>query len=132
MSLKNKKIVRWVLSLLIIISAVFGIVKLNWSSLSTSMPVDTTVETDWVKGNQSPNVVLIEYSDFQCPACKTYYSTVRQLMEELGDKIQLVYRHFPLRNIHKNAQMAGQAAEAAGKQNKLFRQPGSIEGIYSC
>ena len=77
-------------------------------------------ETDWIKGATSSAVVLIEYSDFQCPACQAYFPALKQLAEEFGDQITFVYRHFPLRQIHFNAEAAARAAEAAGRQGKFW------------
>jgi protein-disulfide isomerase len=75
---------------------------------------------DNVKGNASSSVVVIEYSDFECPACKTYYLIMRQLITEFGDKAAFVYRYFPLVEIHANAELAAQAAQAAAKQGKFW------------
>lgn len=75
---------------------------------------------DNVKGNKDAKVVLMEYSDFQCPACKSYYPIIRQLVTEFGGEIAFVYRHFPLTSIHPNAEFAARAAEAAGKQGKFW------------
>jgi len=80
-------------------------------------PVD---ETDWVKGNAESAVTLIEYSDFQCPACRTYFPIVKQINEEFGDQIRFVYRHFPLIQVHPNAAFAARAANAAGNQGKFW------------
>ena len=71
-------------------------------------------------GTSTPSVVIIEYSDFQCPACRSYYPIARQIIEEYGDKITFAYRHFPLISIHANAEFAARAAEAAGKQGKFW------------
>lgn len=94
----------------------------NPSAGTNGSPVSSAALTasDWVKGNKDARVVLIEYSDFQCPACRTYYPVVKQLTAELGDRVAFVYRHFPLRSIHANAEMAARAAEAAGKQEKFW------------
>ena len=62
----------------------------------------------------------MEYSDFQCPACRAYYLVVREVMAEFGSQVALVYRHFPLINIHPNAELAARAAEAAGQQGKFW------------
>ncbi len=72
------------------------------------------------KGAENPVVTLVEYSDFQCPACAAYAPVVAQLIAEFSDSLALVYRHFPLRAIHPNAEMAGRAAEAAAKQGAFF------------
>ncbi len=76
--------------------------------------------TDNVKGSKDAKIVLVEYSDFQCPACGTYYPLVKQIALDYKDSIAVVSRNFPLRSNHKNAQMASQAAEAAGKQGKYW------------
>jgi protein-disulfide isomerase len=75
---------------------------------------------DNVKGNASSSVIVIEYSDFQCPACRSYYPIMRELTTEFGDRVAFVYRHFPLTEIHKNAEAAARAAQAAGKQGKFW------------
>ena len=75
--------------------------------------------SDQVKGNQESKIELIEYSDFQCPACGAYYPYLKQITKEFSEQIRFVYRHFPLKQ-HKNAELAGRAAEAAGKQNKFW------------
>ena len=53
-----------------------------------------------VKGNAEAEVTLVEYSDFQCPACAQFYPYVKDIMNEYGDDIRFEYRHFPLINIH--------------------------------
>lgn len=75
---------------------------------------------DNIKGNRDSKVILIEYSDFECPACRTYYPVLREIYTEFGDRIAFVYRHFPLTSIHANADFAARAAEAAGKQDKFW------------
>jgi protein-disulfide isomerase len=78
------------------------------------------LKNEQIKGNQSAPVTLVEYSDFQCPACGAFYPVVKRLLEEYGDKIKFIYRHFPLRQIHANADLAARAAEAAGQQGKFW------------
>lgn len=73
-----------------------------------------------IKGNPEAQVTLVEYSDFQCPACASYYPMVKQLADEYKDQIRIVYRHYPLRSIHPNADLAGRAAEAAADQGKFW------------
>ena len=75
---------------------------------------------DHVKGNASSTVILIEYSDFQCPACRTYYPILLELAQTYGDRIAFVYRHYPLKSIHVNADPAAWASEAAGNQGKFW------------
>ncbi|MBI5452425.1 thioredoxin domain-containing protein, partial [Candidatus Gottesmanbacteria bacterium] len=69
--------------------------------------------------DKDAKAVLVEYSDFQCPACAFYYSMVNSLEREIGKKMLFVYRHYPLTQ-HKNARLAAAAAEAAGLQGKFW------------
>lgn len=77
------------------------------------------VGSDWTKGSQEYEVTLLEYGDFQCPACASYFPMVKQLLEEYPEELRVVYRHFPLPS-HKNAYAAALAAEAAGDQGKFW------------
>lgn len=76
-------------------------------------------EADHVKGARNSSVTLVEYADFQCPACAAYYPLVSQLAEEYQDKIAIVVRNYPL-PMHKNAEAAARAAEAAARQDKYW------------
>jgi len=109
----------WIGGIIVVLIAlmVWGV---RGTSVSTSFDVGTISQGDNVKGNASSTVVLIEYSDFQCPACRTYYGVTRQIMAEFGGDIALVYRYFPLTGLHANAEFAARAAEAAGKQDKFW------------
>ncbi|MCA9329294.1 thioredoxin domain-containing protein [Candidatus Saccharibacteria bacterium] len=71
-------------------------------------------------GSNSKNVTLIEYGDFQCPACGSYYPIIKQLKEKYADDIQFQFRNFPLSQIHPNARFASRAAQAAANQNKFW------------
>ncbi len=66
--------------------------------------------SDHIRGNADAKVTLVEYSDFECPFCKSFTPTLSQLMKTYGDKIRLVYRHFPL-TFHANAQKEAEASE---------------------
>lgn len=87
---------------------------------TTNLEIDLTGGSDWIRGNGEAQAVVVEYSDFQCPACAAYEPVVDRMLEELGDQVVLVYRHYPLTSIHKNAQLTAQAAEAAGLQGKFW------------
>lgn len=71
-------------------------------------------------GAGNKKVTLVEYGDFQCPACKSFYPVVKQIKETYGDDIKFQFMHFPLTQIHPNAMVSSRAAEAAGKQGKFF------------
>lgn len=76
--------------------------------------------SNYTQGAGNKNVTLVEYGDFQCPACKQYFPLVKQVKEAYGDDITFQFRHFPLTQIHQNAMAAHRAAEAAGRQGKFF------------
>lgn len=76
--------------------------------------------SDHVKGKLDSKVTLVEYGDFQCPVCGSYYPTVEQLTEKYKDKIKFQFRNLPLSQVHQNAFAAARAAEAAGEQGKYW------------
>lgn len=80
----------------------------------------TSQTTNHVKWAEDSSVTLVEYGDFQCPACKSYAPLISQLESTHGDKVKFQFRHYPLVQIHPNAFLASRAAEAAGKQGKFF------------
>ena len=75
--------------------------------------------TDHSRGPIDAPVTLIEYSDFQCPACETYYHIVKRLLDESSTTIRFAYRHFPLSQ-HANAVPSALASEVAGVQGKFW------------
>ena len=75
---------------------------------------------DLSEGNPKAKVTLIEYADFQCPACAAYHSIVNQIISNYGNKLFYVYRMFPLSSAHQNAIISAQAAYAAYKQKAFF------------
>lgn len=71
------------------------------------------------KGSENPTVRLVEFSDFQCPACQSFQPAINEVLSLYGEEVQLEYRHFPL-PFHQFAQQAAVAAEAAGQQGEFF------------
>ena len=82
--------------------------------------VAPVTDADHIRGNKNAKVTLLEYSDFECPFCGRHLPTITQLLEQYGDDIRLVYRHFPLTSIHPNAQKAAEASECAAEQGKFW------------
>jgi len=76
--------------------------------------------TSHTVGEGKSGVTLVEYGDFQCPACAAYHPLVKEIKEKYKEDITFQFRHFPLAQIHPNAQAAHRAAEAAGLQGKFF------------
>lgn len=87
---------------------------------ATSIPASGTPSAQHTIGKQDAAVRLVEYSDFQCPACGIYYPIVEQLVAKYKDRVSFTYRHYPLTTIHPNAFAAARASEAAGKQDKFW------------
>jgi len=75
---------------------------------------------DNVKGPATAKVTLVEFSDYQCPACKAYAPVIDELLNQYPNDLRLVHKFFPLKTIHYRAQASAQAAEAAGRQGKFF------------
>lgn len=73
-------------------------------------------DSDYVMGNREADVILIEYSDLECPFCEKFHPTAKLAVDEYGDKIAWVYRHFPLETIHPRALPSAIASECVGKQ----------------
>src|SRR4051812_29469284 len=71
------------------------------------------------KGDPGAKVVLVEYSDFQCPMCARIQPTLRQFLDTYKGKVKLASKYFPL-TMHKNSMPAAQAAQCAAEQNKFW------------
>ena len=102
----------------------------QWNRATTAQTIQTDNEKltmlyldgqGWRKGNKEAPLVIVEFSDFQCPACKQAYELLEtQILPQLGDKALFVFRHYPLVNIHPMAWIAASATEEAGKQGKFW------------
>lgn len=68
----------------------------------------------------SGKVILVEYSDFQCPFCSRVFPTVQKILSDYDGKVLLAYKHFPLTSIHPHAQKAAEASECARDQDKFW------------
>jgi protein-disulfide isomerase len=82
-----------------------------------AMPVDE--DLDHIRGPRDAPVTLVEYGDFECPYCGQAEPIIRDLLADYGD-VRYVWRHLPLTDVHPHAQMAAEAAEAAGAQGKFW------------
>lgn len=75
---------------------------------------------DHIRGASSPRVTVIEYSDLECPFCKQFHATLRQLLTDYPNQVRWVYRHFPLEKLHSQAPQEAVAAECAAEQGKFW------------
>ncbi|MCT7974061.1 DsbA family protein [Laspinema olomoucense] len=79
-----------------------------------------------VKGAPQRNIVIVEFSDFQCPFCAKAHETVNQFMAKHQAEVTLTYKHLPLTQIHTQALPAAKAAWAAGQQGKFWEYHDSL------
>jgi protein-disulfide isomerase len=75
---------------------------------------------DHIRGSLSAATKVVEYGDYECPACRAAHPDVTALQAQLRSRICFVYRHFPLTTVHPHAATAAEAAEAAGNQHKFW------------
>jgi protein-disulfide isomerase len=108
----NKKVIG------IIVGAIALIIAFMWFTQPAEEAGGTP--SNHTLGSDSSGVVLIEYGDFQCPACGSYHPILKQVKELYKDRVLFQFRHFPLETIHVNARASSRAAEAAGMQNKFW------------
>ncbi|MET4226224.1 protein-disulfide isomerase [Oerskovia enterophila] len=73
-----------------------------------------------VFGNADAPVTIVEFGDFECPYCHDAAPALRSVVEESGGQVRLVFRHFPLFEVHPYALTAALAAEAAGEQGRFW------------
>ena len=81
------------------------------------VPVSTR---DHSQGDENAPITLVEYGDFECPYCGSAYSILKVVQQELGRELRFVFRNFPLTQPHPHAELAAEAAEAAGAQGKYW------------
>ena len=114
---------RFLIIIIVAVGAFFGIffaAKHKTSTTNGGSNSSNAQPTNHVEGENKAGVTLVEYGDFQCPACKAYYPIVEQVVEKHKTDIQFQFRHFPLVQIHQHAFEGARAAEAAGKPGTFF------------
>jgi Na+/H+ antiporter NhaA len=85
----------------------------------TDLVVPVDPDRDHIRGPEESSVTVVEYGDFECPYCGMAEPAVRALLRDYGE-IRYVWRHLPLNDVHPNAQIAAEAAEAAGRQGAFW------------
>jgi len=82
---------------------------------------DAIIGQSPVTGSPAKKIILVEFSDFQCPYCAQAHKTIKEFMAKHQDEVTLVYKHFPLSSIHPEALPAAKASWAAGQQGKFWQ-----------
>jgi protein-disulfide isomerase len=82
---------------------------------------------DHIAGKDDATATLVEYGDYECPACGAAHPVVNRLRQHFGDELRFVFRHFPLNEFHPNAESAAETAEFAGEHDRFWQMH---EAIY--
>lgn len=114
---------KFISTIVVILVALFGYYFFASSDTTSSTVAGEQIvvsATDHVRGAKDGKVTLVEFGDFQCPACGAFEPVVRQVLADNKDTLKIVYKHFPLTQIHRNALPAAKATEAASLQGKFW------------
>jgi protein-disulfide isomerase len=121
--MNTKRILFWAGFIIVLVLIVWGLIVamgktpvVPGQNLGTPAPITAN---DNVFGPSDAPVTIVEYSDYQCPACQLYYFVLEKVFASSTVPIRFVYRHFPLGQ-HKNAINAAMAVEASGLQGKYW------------
>lgn len=83
----------------------------------TELPdIESVGSADKIFGNKEAQVIVVEYSDLECPFCKVFHNTMHQIVDEYKGKIAWVYRHYPIKELHTRATREAEASECAYEQ----------------
>lgn len=118
----NRRVFIWsgaILAVAVVIGVVVGAAGGTPTKSAVATLLANVPAPEWTEGNATATVSLVEYGDFECPACAAYEPLVNRLVKEFGGEISFSFRHFPLAQ-HPNAIPAAYAAEAAGNQGKFW------------
>jgi protein-disulfide isomerase len=117
---KLQQILVWVLIVIGLAAIVLGMVGVVSQKSKLGTLINPINSSDWIRGDKNAKVQLVEYSDFQCPACGYFYGLTKNLEKDFPKDLVIVYRNFPLEQVHKYARLAAQSAIAAGIQGKFW------------
>lgn len=122
---KNHPALFWILTILVIGGSLIWMGKAGTAPHEdkfepvTNPELLTVAPDDYKKGAEMPKVVLVEYLDFECEACRAYFPVLKELEQAFPDDLQIVMRYYPLPG-HRNGMTAALAVEAAGRQGKFL------------
>ncbi len=113
----------------------------NGGPLAQEINIKAVSDKDHIYGNPKAPIVIVEYSDTECPFCKQFHSTMRRIVDEYAKdgKVAWVYRHFPIDQLHSKARKEAEATECANELggpakfweyiNRLFEVTPSNDGL---
>jgi protein-disulfide isomerase len=92
------------------------------SEANTSVEIAPITTNDHIIGSKDADLVVVEYSDFECPFCKAFHNTMHQIVDSYNGKVAWVYRQFPIEQLHPRALKEAEASECATDQggNTMF------------
>jgi protein-disulfide isomerase len=84
--------------------------------------IEPVTSADHILGSPNAELIVVEYSDLECPFCKVFHSTMHKIVEDYGGKVAWVYRHYPIKQLHSRALKEAEASECAADQggNAMF------------
>lgn len=122
-----------IVTIVLLVGGVFLMSRDSVKSPSSSNPINQNilipegeyqtggiVDGNYLPANPSAKITLVEFGDYECPACGVYHPFIKQLLIDFSGKINFAFRNFPLSQ-HLNAQISSQAVEAAGLQGKYWQ-----------
>lgn len=124
--MNNKNVLLSIGAVVVLFALLLGAYYLTNSPAKPIQEMITVKKDDHVKWSPSKKHILVEYSDLECPACKIFHELLNSFEASsspniaITKNVTLVYRHFPLYQIHTKANASSYAAEAAGAQGKFF------------
>ena len=139
MELNRNTVIITILSIVTIFSLLFAVYSLsntapqkeqtNGAVVPEAQKLTSTDNTTWSKDNK---ILLVEYGDIQCPACRNFNDIIKGMEgseadKDIVSKVTYVYRHYPLQQMHKNALGAAHIAQAAAEQGKFFEV---VDALY--
>jgi protein-disulfide isomerase len=111
----NKKAIGIIVAVIVVVGGFLWLTKPMPKTATNTVPPSNHIE-----GKGAKKVTLIEYGDYQCPACGAYYPIVKTLQDKYKDDIFFQFRNYPLESLHQNARAGARAAEAANIQGKFW------------
>ncbi len=111
----NKRFISIIAAIIVLVGGFLWVTKPKEDTTNT-----TAQSSNHIKGEGAKKVTLVEYGDFQCPACGAYFPIVERVVETYKSDITFQFRNFPLESLHQNARAASRAVEAAHLQGKFW------------